>query len=1434
MDDGDLFLEDKFVLSPYQIRIWKLSLTNIDSTAFNIGVLFELQGVINIEIIKDVLEELFELYDIFKLSFIYENLSPKQFIGFNVPLPSVSFIDLSKCQIENQEKSINEINQEAIKCHFDLGKPPLCNVKLIKISDTHIKIIFVAHHIIVDGWSFKILAQDLFRLYLARLENRKIELVNGKFLPCIKQVSGFYAPNNVLNDAYYYIKKLKNLVALYPCNAEYDRKLYFDGGLYSSSVPFDTLKGLKQIALKHKLPLQSLLLSSYFLTLFIYTARDDIFLLLPVSNREKYEFKHVMGLFANLIIIRQKIDRKTLLLDFTKQVHQNFLESYDNKYLPFDILIEQLSVDAVFRPSMLQLFFDYQHEVGFHNKDVTLNISELHSKISRFYLSLVCKKNSNSIKLDFTYSTQHFDFDNIKLIENIFQKVLMQLIIDENQNLDLLAYKVYPEAQKIVIYSNYTAEPIQKSLQHWLTKLEYNYHVSFSFYNDIMQNVLNSHSSLFKEHNGLNVLLLSLNNVSKNSNPQNLLARDSANIEYSGLKKCTLPNNMEIFYHLKGETDFLYREIFKENNYTKYGIELNDNACIIDIGANIGLFTLYANQLCKKPNIIALEPIPDIFNILRANINLYGLDNVKIINKGVSNIVGVKKFSYYPNSSLQSGYYADTKEDELVVRSFIMNQIAEIEQNSNNASFSDDILDNRFDETNINCPVVSVSDVIKEYALDKIDLLKIDAEKSEMDVINGIERYDWDKIKQIVIEVHDKDNRLIWVENELKSRNFIVCVEQEKLFEQTNIYTIYAKQSQQINIKSDNQGFLKQEQKWKSHFDLFYEAINTHAYNIKVPTIIGLDYNDGFNDKLIDYIKEKLLFLCDKHKNIMFEDITNSERKYLLGSKYDDYSYKIADMPYTEEYFAFLGTILARKINSIISSASKVIIVDCDNTLWDGICGEDLPEKIRILDKNILLQKFLLEQYENGVLLCICSKNNEKDALEVFKTKKDMIIGIENFVSWRINWQAKSDNIISLAEELNLGLDSFIFIDDSPVECMEVASCLPEVIVLQFPQDVEKAKLLFSHIWSLDKNQISKEDKIRSEMYKQEKNRDKIRIESRTTQEFISLLEVNVEILQANEDHVQRLSQMMFRINQFNLTLVKYSVSELQEIINSDDYLCFIVKVIDKFGDYGIAGAMILKKQFCGLIVELLLVSCRALGRGVELSMLKHIAKVANNTHCSEILLYGIPSGKNYPALEFLEDITKYYNKSKTEKNYFSFTSEEILAINFTNESKAILNKNTIKKDQLGLKSNNSNKSKIFQSIAEYSFDIQCMSSKINQRKLTYRGKLSSNYVSAQTKLEQQLVNIWEDVLNIEQIGIKDNFFELGGHSLLATSIATQIKQQLNVEMVFSDMLSLLTIDDLARHLKHKMTNQIMEEDEQPNNLIKSIDKDSYIFENEI
>ena len=247
-----------------------------------------------------------------------------------------------------------------------------------------------------------------------------------------------------------------------------------------------------------------------------------------------------------------------------------------------------------------------------------------------------------------------------------------------------------------------------------------------------------------------------------------------------------LPNQMLVASQNKNETNFMYKEIFEEKIYLQHGVQLHDGACVFDVGANIGMFSLFIGAECRNAKIYAFEPMPPLFETLRTNIALYDLD-AKVFQCGVAADNNAQEFTYYPHLTLMSGQFADLAQDRQVVKLFESNR----HENGWNSQLLDEMLEERMTTERFTCQMQRISDVIREHGVERIDLLKIDVQKSELEVLRGIDDGDWNKIEQVVLEVHDIDDRLRQIISLFEMRGFQVAVQQEVMLKETGLYDVY-------------------------------------------------------------------------------------------------------------------------------------------------------------------------------------------------------------------------------------------------------------------------------------------------------------------------------------------------------------------------------------------------------------------------------------------------------------------------------------------------------------------------------------------------------------------------------------------------------------------------------------------------------------------
>lgn len=374
-----------------------------------------------------------------------------------------------------------------------------------------------------------------------------------------------------------------------------------------------------------------------------------------------------------------------------------------------------------------------------------------------------------------------------------------------------------------------------------------------------------------------------------------------------------------------------------------------------------------------------------------------------------------------------------------------------------------------------------------------------------------------------------------------------------------------------------------------------------------------------------------------------FVDVTAVPDLYQVSAIHDEYGDRIAHLPYTDAYMAALGTWLARVAHSLWRKSRKLIILDCDNTLWSGTCGEDGPENVVVSEPFLELQRFMREQRSKGKLLALCSRNNENDALAVF-ARQDMELRLEDIVIRRIGWGPKPRAIQEIAAEVGFALDAVIFVDDDPVECALVREQLPDLDVFEVPGDPESIPAALAHEWAFDQVVVTEDDRLRADRYAQESRRREALGKSDDYADFLRRCHTEIDIERLNEACLERAAQLTLRTTQFNMTSEAFTPAALRSFLEVGEG--WTVHVRDRFGDYGTVGVVLTDpRREHGehdrvMPVRLLLMSCRVLNRGVESTIIQFLKGRAKETGCSFIRLPYRATARNTPARLFLEELS--------------------------------------------------------------------------------------------------------------------------------------------------------------------------------------------------
>lgn len=351
----------------------------------------------------------------------------------------------------------------------------------------------------------------------------------------------------------------------------------------------------------------------------------------------------------------------------------------------------------------------------------------------------------------------------------------------------------------------------------------------------------------------------------------------------------------------------------------------------------------------------------------------------------------------------------------------------------------------------------------------------------------------------------------------------------------------------------------------------------------------------------------------------------------------------LADMRIGRHMIAKLCDEYMRYINAMKGKAKKCLVLDLDNTLWGGIVGEDGFSGILLSQSypgNCYseFQKCILSLFDRGILLAINSSNNYDDAMKVIREHPGMVLKERNFASIRINWKNKLDNLVGIARELNIGLDSLVFADDDKRTCQLVRESLPQVTVLDLPEDPALYADALKSYKGFDALHVTHEDRRRGHMYAEERARKESKSRFSDINGFLKHLKTVVTIEKVHRLSESRISQLTQRTNQFNFTTKRYSEEEIRLMAEDRSYLMYSVAVKDRFGDSGISGLVIIKKENDNMAVDTFLLSCRVLGKGIEKALMAFCCRAAKKHGARYLVCEYRKTGKNAPALNFLKE----------------------------------------------------------------------------------------------------------------------------------------------------------------------------------------------------
>jgi len=432
-------------------------------------------------------------------------------------------------------------------------------------------------------------------------------------------------------------------------------------------------------------------------------------------------------------------------------------------------------------------------------------------------------------------------------------------------------------------------------------------------------------------------------------------------------------------------------------------------------------------------------------------------------------------------------------------------------------------------------------------------------------------------------------------------------------------------------------------------------------------TVVGSAKHKDKVNFFLDNLIQNLDYLSKKYPNFYRFNLDEQLSYEGLNKCFDQRNWYLAHCHLSFTGLKILSETLHKLISRFKNPAKKVLVLDCDNTLWGGVVGEDGVDGL-ILGQDGLgnayidFQKKIKKLKAEGTILALCSKNNESDVWEVFKKHKSMVLEKNDIVLHKINWKEKSDNILEISKELALGLDSFVFWDDNPIERNKVRSRLKDVEVVEPDQDVVNWPKNLSQLEFFEKFSITKEDLKKTNQYQNRAKFIKEKLKVVDEISYLKSIKLKPKIVSIDNINIKRAVQLSEKTNQYNLRTIRYNENNLKKILKKNNAGTFLVGLKDCYGDHGIVGMVCsrtVNRNFAFL--DTFLMSCRILGRYLESWMIAETIKKIKSKKYKYLIAEYIPTKRNQIAAKFLKsngfcEFKKFKIKKKDKnliKNHF-------------------------------------------------------------------------------------------------------------------------------------------------------------------------------------
>ena len=377
-----------------------------------------------------------------------------------------------------------------------------------------------------------------------------------------------------------------------------------------------------------------------------------------------------------------------------------------------------------------------------------------------------------------------------------------------------------------------------------------------------------------------------------------------------------------------------------------------------------------------------------------------------------------------------------------------------------------------------------------------------------------------------------------------------------------------------------------------------------------------------------------LMELAKQHDSFYINDLCSLSSQYGFVKTFSPSLYFQGDIIYDLDFLPFVSSNSVGIIKVCLGKVSKCLVLDLDNTLWGGVIGDDGIENIQLGGSGagrifVEFQHWIRQLKNRGILLSVCSKNNEDTAKKVFESHPEMVLKLDDISVFVANWDNKASNIVEIQQRLNIGFDSMVFIDDSAFERNLVRQLIPDICVPEMPSDPAEYLSFLQSLNLFESASFTEEDASRTFMMKQDFNRKNLKQSFLSEQDYLRDLKLQMHVESVNEYNLARITQLIQRSNQFNLRTIRYTSSEISQIASSESFLSLAFSLEDKYGKYGLISFVIVSLSNSNAFVDTWVMSCRVLNRGVEDFILNTIVEMLRERKVDQLEGEFIPTSKN-------------------------------------------------------------------------------------------------------------------------------------------------------------------------------------------------------------